>query len=117
MEILGSRRRRASSASKNTSDFGRSTSNEVSTEYVVDAEDEGRVGTGVGGGRGRGGSEGMGSRGDLSGLGECIKSGQLLKTSRSRMEGSKPGPSRFRRFRLTEESLEYFQQFSHVSQL
>ena len=45
---------------------------------------------------------------------EAIKSGVLMKTSRSRREGSKSGPSRERRFRLTEEGLEYLQPFSHV---
>ena len=52
-----------------------------------------------------------GSRDDLR---DEIKSGQLQKTSRGRKADSKPGPTRLRRFRLTEEALEYYQQFSHV---
>ena len=43
-----------------------------------------------------------------------IKIGNLSKSSQSRKEGSQPGPVRVRRFRLTEEALEYFQQFSQV---
>ena len=43
-----------------------------------------------------------------------IKVGNLWKSSQSRKEGSQPGPVRVRRFRLTEEALEYFQQFSQV---
>ena len=117
-EILSSRRRRTSSASKQpSSQPSQTVGNEVSTEYIPsphefdDEEEEG----GGGGGGGGGGStrvEITGSRADLR---ECIKSGQLSKTSRARSEGSKPGPTRVRRFRLTEEALEYFQQFSHVS--
>ena len=102
-EILNSRRRRSSSVSKPQVAKTMSTS-EVSTEYLPSPHDneEGE----------EGGGEITGSRADLR---ECIKSGQLSKTSRGRSEGSKPGPSRVRRFRLTEEALEYFQQFSHVS--
>lgn len=44
-----------------------------------------------------------------------IKVGNLSKSSQSRRDAAVPGPSRLRRFRLTEEALEYFQQFSHVS--
>lgn len=44
-----------------------------------------------------------------------IKVGNLSKSSQSRRDDAVPGPSRLRRFRLTEEALEYFQQFSHVS--
>ena len=40
--------------------------------------------------------------------------GTLHKTSQSRRDNAVPGPTRHRRFRLTPESLEYFQQFSHV---
>ena len=111
-EILSSRRRRTSSASKQSSSQpNRNVSNEVSTEYIPSSHeyDEGEEG-GVGGESTR--VEVTGSRADLR---ECIKSGQLSKTSRGRSEGSKPGPTRVRRFRLTEEALEYFQQFSHVS--
>ena len=43
-----------------------------------------------------------------------IKYGELLKTSRSRSNDKIHGPPRRRRFRLTEEALEYFQQFSQV---
>lgn len=43
-----------------------------------------------------------------------IKYGELLKTSRSRNNDKIHGPPRRRRFRLTEEALEYFQQFSQV---
>ena len=43
-----------------------------------------------------------------------IKVGNLSKSSQLRKEGSQPGPVRVRRFRLTEEALEYFQQFSQV---
>ena len=43
-----------------------------------------------------------------------IKYGELLKTSRSRSDDKIHGPPRRRRFRLTEEALEYFQQFSQV---
>lgn len=43
-----------------------------------------------------------------------IKYGELLKTSRSRTNNRIHGPPRRRRFRLTEEAIEYFQQFSHV---
>ena len=42
-------------------------------------------------------------------------SGHLMKTSRGRYKGATPGQTRQRRFRLTEEALEYFQQFSQVS--
>lgn len=109
-EILSSRRRRTSSASKQSS--SKSVSDEVSTEYIASPHDydEGEEGGGGAGGSTR--VEITGSRVDLR---ECIKSGQLSKTSRGRSEGSKPGPTRLRRFRLTEEALEYFQQFSHVS--
>ena len=112
-EILSSRRRRASSASKQSSSQSSQTvSNEVSTEYIPSPHefDDGDEEGGGGGGSAR--AEITGSRADLR---ECIKSGQLSKTSRARSEGSKPGPTRVRRFRLTEEALEYFQQFSHVS--
>ena len=47
----------------------------------------------------------------------ALKTGVLSKTSIGRREGSRPGPTRQRRFRLTEEALEYFHQFSHVSNL
>ena len=105
-EILSSRRRRTSSASKHYS--SQASRNEVSTEYIAAPQDE----EGVGGGGGSSKIEITGSRADLR---ESIKSGNLSKTSRGRSEGSKPGPTRIRRFRLTEEALEYFQQFSHVS--
>ena len=111
-EILSSRRRRTSSASKQSSSQpSKNVGSEVSTEYLPSPHDydEGEEGGGGIGGSTR--AEITGSRADLR---ECIKSGQLSKTSRGRSEGSKPGPTRVRRFRLTEEALEYFQQFSHV---
>lgn len=113
-EILSSRRRRTSSDSKQSSSQpSRSDGNEVSTEYIPSPHDYDE-GEEVGGAGSTRVSEITGSRADLR---ECIKSGQLLKTSRARSEGSKPGPTRLRRFRLTEEALEYLQQFSHVSPL
>ena len=45
----------------------------------------------------------------------AIKTGLLSKTSVARREGSRPGPTRHRHFRLTEIALEYLHQFSHVS--
>lgn len=45
----------------------------------------------------------------------AIKTGLLSKTSIGRREGSKPGPTRQRHFRLTDVALEYLHQFSHVS--
>ena len=45
----------------------------------------------------------------------AIKTGLLSKTSVGRREGSRPGPTRQRHFRLTEVALEYLHQFSHVS--
>lgn len=60
--------------------------------------------------------------GQSSGKGECtkgsgvIKTGTLSKTTLSGKENSRPGQTRHRHFRLTEEALEYFHQFSHVSQ-
>lgn len=42
-----------------------------------------------------------------------IKIGNLIKTSQSRGKSS-TGPSRQRKFRLTRESLDYLQTFSHV---
>ena len=44
-----------------------------------------------------------------------IKTGVLSKTTISGKDGSKPGQTRKRNFRLTEEAFEYFHQFSHVS--
>ena len=44
-----------------------------------------------------------------------IKTGLLSKTTIGRREGSRPGPTRHRHFRLTEVDLEYLHQFSHVS--
>ena len=44
----------------------------------------------------------------------AIKMGLLSKTSVGRREGSRPGPTRHRHFRLTEVALEYLHQFSHV---
>ena len=81
----------------------------MSTEYLGNPDDEEEVGRAA-----REGEVG-GSRAELRDIGECIKSGHLWKTSCGRSKGSKPGPTRTRRFRLTEEALEYFQQFSHVS--
>ena len=46
---------------------------------------------------------------------QVLKKGHLHKTSQSRKPDAEVGPTRPRRFRLTPESLEYFQQFSHVS--
>ena len=43
-----------------------------------------------------------------------IKVGVLSKTTISCKEGSKPGQTRHRHFRLTEEALEYLHQFSQV---
>ena len=43
-----------------------------------------------------------------------VKHGELLKTSRSKVTDKVHGPPRRRRFRLTEQSLEYFQPFSQV---
>ena len=45
----------------------------------------------------------------------AIKTGLLSKTTIGRREGSRPGPTRHRNFRLTEVDLEYLHQFSHVS--
>ena len=45
------------------------------------------------------------------------KVGHLIKTSQTRGETSIPGNSRQRKFRLTHDSLEYLQNFSHVSYL
>lgn len=45
-----------------------------------------------------------------------LKSGPLYKTTLSRREGAKPGPTRHRQFRLTEVALEYLHLFSHVRQ-
>ena len=50
----------------------------------------------------------------LSLIDQVLKVGNLHKTSQSRKTNAEPGPTRQRRFRLTAESLEYFQQFSHV---
>lgn len=61
-----------------------------------------------------GGSSKVESIADLQ---ECIKNGQLLKTSCRRLKGSKSGPTKLGWFRLTEEALEYFQQLSDVSPL
>ena len=98
-EILSSRRRRTSS---NSTRPQAKDGSDVSTEILPSPHNDDE------------GVEVTGSRADLRGIGEGIKSGQLSKTSRGRSEGSKPGPTRLRRFRLTEEALEYFQQFSHV---
>lgn len=46
-------------------------------------------------------------------LGGAIKIGNLVKTSQSRGKNS-TGQSRQRKFRLTRESLDYLQTFSHV---
>ena len=43
-----------------------------------------------------------------------LKIGTLYKTTLSRREGARPGPTRQRQFRLTEVALEYFHHFSHV---
>ena len=47
--------------------------------------------------------------------GGTLKVGDLIKTSKSRSNDKIHGPPRKRRFRVTEEAIEYFQQFSHVS--
>lgn len=44
-----------------------------------------------------------------------LKAGDLIKTSKSRSNNKIHGPPRKRRFRLSEDALEYFQLFSHVS--
>lgn len=44
-----------------------------------------------------------------------LKMGLLSKTTMGRREGSKPGPTRQRHFRLTVAALEYLHLFSHVS--
>ena len=44
-----------------------------------------------------------------------LKVGVLSKTSQGREGDSRPGPTRQRRFRLTEEALEYLHHFSQVS--
>ena len=44
-----------------------------------------------------------------------LKVGVLFKTSQGREGDSRPGPTRQRRFRLTEEALEYLHHFSQVS--
>lgn len=44
-----------------------------------------------------------------------LKIGVLFKTSLGREEGSRPGPTRQRRFRLTEGALEYLHHLSQVS--
>ena len=44
-----------------------------------------------------------------------LKIGVLFKTSLGREEGSRPGLTRQRRFRLTEGALEYLHHFSQVS--
>lgn len=50
------------------------------------------------------------------GLSRVLKSGNLIKTSKSRATGKAAhGVSRQRKFRLTRDSLEYLQNFSHVS--
>jgi len=47
-----------------------------------------------------------------------LKRGNLTKSSQHRWkDGARPGPKQKRKFRLTSEALEYFQPFSHVSQL
>lgn len=48
------------------------------------------------------------------GEGKIIKVGELIKTSRSRANNKIHGPPRRRRFRLTEDSIDYFQHFSQV---
>ncbi len=44
-----------------------------------------------------------------------LKVGVLFKTSLGREEDSRPGPTRQRKFRLTDGALEYLHQFSQVS--
>lgn len=44
-----------------------------------------------------------------------IKTGALSKTTITGKNGLKPGQTRHRHFRLTEEAFEYLHQFSHVS--
>ena len=46
----------------------------------------------------------------------CVYAGVLLKTSRGRSSEAHPGPTRQRRFRLTEQAIEYLQHFSQVSE-
>lgn len=43
-----------------------------------------------------------------------LKIGVLFRTSLGQEEDSRPGPTRQRRFRLTEGALEYLHHFSHV---
>lgn len=45
----------------------------------------------------------------------ALKTGHLVKTSKSIGKKSTPGNSRQRKFRLTNEALEYLHTFSHVS--
>ena len=103
-EILSSRQQHTSKES--SSQLSRRISNEVSMEYLPSLHDHNK------GEKVEGGSSRVETRSDLR---ECIKSGQLAKTSYRHSEGSKPGPTRLRHFRLTEEALEYFQQSSRVS--
>ncbi len=44
-----------------------------------------------------------------------LKVGDLIKTSRSRRNNQIHGPPRKRRFRVSEEAIEYLQLFSQVS--
>ena len=55
------------------------------------------------------------TRGKHDNVEGAIKTGLLSKTTIGRREGSRPGPTRHRNFRLTEVDLEYLHQFSHVS--
>ena len=60
-------------------------------------------------------SEAGGEESDINYHSNTLKMGLLSKTTVGRREGSKPGPTRQRHFRLTEVALEYFHLFSHVS--
>lgn len=46
---------------------------------------------------------------------DVLKKGNLTKSSQHRRNDPRPGPKQKRKFRLTAESLEYLQPFSHVS--
>ena len=60
-------------------------------------------------------SEADGEQSDGKYHSSTLKMGLLSKTTIGRREGSKPGPTRQRHFRLTEVALEYLHLFSHVS--
>ena len=60
-------------------------------------------------------SEAGGEESDGKYQSNTLKMGLLSKTTVGRREGSKPGPTRQRHFRLTEVALEYLHLFSHVS--